>query len=155
MDENKIQLWLDIKPHPQERIRFHIRGRGKNMRIFPYLPEATKEYQNGIRSMVRKYMRENGIAEFAKDGPLYFEAIFYLKRPASAKKRIAPTVRPDLSNYLKAVEDGIQRAAKEDIAPALLEDDSSICAIYCEKRYCDETWPTPGVLVTVSNWSPL
>lgn len=153
--ENKIQFWLDMKPQPQERIRLHIRGRGKYMKVFPYLPEATRDYQNGIRRQVRELMETNGWSEFPKDGPLYMEAIFYLHRPASAKKRVAPTVRPDLTNYLKAVEDGIQRATKDDIAPSLVEDDSSICAIYTEKRYCDETWPAPGILVTISNWCPL
>lgn len=155
MDENKVQFWIDMAPRPQERIRFHIRGRGKYMRVFPYLPENTKEFQNGIRQYVRSLMDKNGWPEYPKDQPLYLEAIFYLERPASAKKRVAPIVRPDLSNYFKALEDGIQRAAKDDIAPSLVEDDSSICAIYTEKRYVDHNFPEPGILVTISHWSPL
>jgi Holliday junction resolvase RusA-like endonuclease len=123
------------------------------MRIFPYLPEKTKEFQNTIRFMVREYMSEFDISEFPKDVPLMVTARFFLPRPASAKKRIAPIVRPDLSNYFKALEDGIQREAKDGL-PALVEDDSSICAFYAEKRYVDEEHPTPGILVEISEWSP-
>lgn len=149
----KITFFLEIKPHPQERIRFHFRGYGKRRQILPYTPEKTRDYQNGVRDMVRQFMQTTDTPEFPKDVPLELQLIFYLPRPKSAKKRLAPTVRPDLSNYIKSTEDGLQRAQKDD-TPALIEDDSSICRIVTEKRYVDEDHPEPGILVTVSEWTP-
>lgn len=150
----KVTFFLEIKPHPQERIRFHFKGWGKRRQILPYLPEKTRDFQNGVRQMARDYMEANNIPEFPKKIPLELTAIFYLDRPASAKKRLAPIVRPDLSNYLKSIEDGLQRAAKDDKDPALIEDDSSVCRIVCEKRYVDDDYPTAGILVTLAEWSP-
>ena len=153
--QNKITFFLEIDPHPQERIRFHFSGWGKRRKISPYLPEKTKVFQNTVRSMVRQFMADNDLPEYAKLTPIAMEVIFYLKRPkAMPKGRLGPIVRPDLSNYLKAVEDGLQRAAKDDDAPAMFEDDSAICSIYCEKRYVDEDNPTPGCLVTVYQYDP-
>lgn len=142
-----VCFFLDIEPVPQERLRFNIRGRGKYMRVIPYMPERTATFQASIREAVREYMREHKIPEFPKSMPLQLEVLFILSKPKTAK-RIHPTVRPDLSNYLKLLEDGIQRKAKED-APALIEDDSSICSIFAEKRYVCEEYPTPGILVTL------
>lgn len=149
-----VTFYLEIKPHPQERIRFHFKGWGKRRKILPYLPEKTRDFQNCVRQMAREYMALNKIPEFSKKAPLMLTAIFYLDRPASAKKRLAPIVRPDLSNYIKSLEDGLQRATKDDKDPALMEDDSSVCRIVCEKRYVDDEYPIAGVLVTLEEWNP-
>ena len=145
-----ITLFLEIKPCPQERIRFHFRGFGRKRQILPYLPEKTRDFQNTLRSMVRQYMEETGALEYSKDVPISLEMDIFLGPPKKMPKgRIFPTVRPDLSNYLKAIEDGIQRAAKEDKDPALLEDDSSVCEIICRKQYCTAEYPNPGILLTI------
>lgn len=153
MENKSVELFLEIQPAPQERVRFHFKGWGKRRRIMPYIPEKTKVFQNTVRDMCRQYMSEFGIDEFGKTNPLAITAIFYLPRPKSAKNRLAPTVRPDLSNFFKALEDGLQRAVKDD-TPALLEDDSAVCYICTQKRYVDTEYPEPGILVRISEWTP-
>ena len=71
---NEITFWLDITPRPQERLRFHIRGRGKRMKIFPYIPEKTKEYQEDIRNRARQWVAREYLHEFTKDQALYLHA---------------------------------------------------------------------------------
>jgi len=144
-----ISFYLEIKPQAQERIRFKFKGFGKYRTITPYTPEKTREFQDSVRAMVREYMRVNDVTEFPKTMALEMQVTFYLPRPASAKKRLFPTVRPDLSNFLKSIEDGMQKAAKGDDEPALFADDSSICKIICEKKYVDDEYPTPGILVAL------
>lgn len=144
-----ITFYLTIAPQAQERIRFYIR-RGK---ISPYTPDKTKSFQSTVREMVRQYVKDNDIDILDKTTVLKLTAIFYLARPKSAKKRLAPYVRPDLSNFLKSLEDALQ-PGKDDKDPVLFEDDSSICSIYCEKRYVDNEYPEPGILVTVEEWRP-
>lgn len=146
------EFFIQMEPQPQERIRFHFKGFGRKRKILPYIPQKSREAQDLIRSLARQYMEEFDLPEFSKEHPLKLTAIFYLRKPKSVK-RLWPTVRPDLSNYLKLLEDGLQRAVKDD-SPALLEDDSAICSAYCEKRYCDDEHPTPGVLVRVEQWRP-
>lgn len=144
-----ITFFIELKPHPQERIRFHIRGRGKRMKIFPYYPEKTREFQDTLREMVRIYMAENDIPEFPKGTPLSLELVFYLAKPKSTKREW-PTVRPDLSNFIKSAEDGLQRSTKED-TPALVEDDSSIVRLVAEKRYIEGDME-PGIMVTIGEY---
>lgn len=96
-------------------------------------------------------MEEEGIPEFPKDMALSMEAVFYLPRPKSVSREW-PIVRPDLSNFIKSLEDGLQRAKKND-DPAMLEDDSAICSIYTEKRYVDEEYPEPGILLTIGEFN--
>jgi Holliday junction resolvase RusA-like endonuclease len=103
-----------------------------------------------VRETVQQYMEEEGLAEFGKDRPLYLSAVFYLPKPKSTKREW-PTVRPDLSNFFKSLEDGLQRE-KKDSDPALMEDDSAICSISCEKRYVNEEYPEPGILVEIGEF---
>lgn len=143
-----ITLFLEIAPVAQERIRFHFKGWGRRRQILPYIPTKTREYQNSVRAMVREYMSEFGIEPFDKNSPLELDITFYLKPPKTMPKgRTLPTVRPDLDNYLKALLDAIQPAAKGDDEPALLADDSSVCEIRCRKVYCNSENPEPGVLL--------
>ena len=143
---NSLKFWLDIKPHPQERIRISFRRRQARA----YYPEKTVEFQSAIREMTREYMEEFGIPEYPKGVPLYLNVVFYLLRPKSAK-RDYPTVRPDLSNYIKSLEDGMQRRSKND-DPSLIEDDSCIVRMVAEKRYVDDEHPEPGILVEIGQY---
>jgi Holliday junction resolvase RusA-like endonuclease len=72
------------------------------------------------------------------DGPLKLTAIFYLQRPKSAKKRMRPHVRPDLSNFLKLVEDALNGLA--------FKDDAQVCVLQVAKEYATEEQPV-GVMV--------
>ena len=62
-------------------------------------------------------------------GPLTVSFNFVLKKPKSVK-RPYPSVKPDLSNLIKSVEDGLNGVAWKD--------DALICAISASKRYGNE-----------------
>lgn len=56
--------------------------------------------------------------------------VFYLPRPrtVSYRRRVRPTVPPDIDKLQRALHDAL-------VDSGLLEDDSSICIVTAEKRY--------------------
>ena len=139
-----IRLWIPVKPEPQERVRIKFTGWGKRRRASAYYPDKTRDYQQYLRLYVRAVMTEYFIGQLPKDEPLYLKAVFVIPRPKSVtvKKRPFPITRPDLSNYLKSLEDGIQ-SVKDEIS--ILPDDSAIIDIHIQKQYVDEFYPEVGV----------
>ena len=71
------------------------------------------------------------------EGPIAMSIIFRFKRPKSAKKRPYPSVKPDLSNLTKLLEDAANGI--------LYKDDSAICQSYVQKVYGE----TDGVTIRV------
>lgn len=149
-----VSVFIPGIPVAQQRLRFSIRGWGKRKRITPHWPAVTKQAMVSLRETIRKYMEENDISEFPVDTALFAEFVFILPRPKSVPEsaRPWPTKRPDLTNFLKLVEDGLGRDARGDKDPALYYDDAAICAIYTEKRYTSEENPLPGTWITVGIW---
>ena len=75
------------------------------------------------------------------DGPLTLTATFYLPRPKSLPRRVQyPIGRPDLSNYIKGLEDALRSI--------IYRDDAQIVDLRIAKRYATEAEP-PGVAVRV------
>jgi Holliday junction resolvase RusA-like endonuclease len=147
----QVSVFIECVPVAQGRLRFATTGWGKYRKVSVHWPEKTREAMEFLRGEIREFMASEGLHEYPKDVPLMMQIIFYLPKPKTAKREF-PTVRPDLTNYLKLAEDGFGRSAKNDGVPALYADDSSICAIACEKRYVDENNPNPGIHVTVGPW---
>lgn len=107
-----------------------------------YTPEKTVAYEGLIAHAAHIAMAGQGLL----DGPLSLtlEAVFSVPASASKKRQaamlageIAPTKKPDLSNILKAVEDGCNGV--------VFRDDSAITKHINEKRY----GPVPSVVVTI------
>lgn len=74
------------------------------------------------------------------EGPLAMDLVFELPRPKSAPKRVQhPTTRPDLSNFIKTIEDAL--------TGVVYRDDSQIVALTAIKRY----GPEPGVSIRVTH----
>lgn len=61
------------------------------------------------------------------DGPLHVEAIFYIERPKSRKKDLAPDAKPDLDNCMKLLGDALEGV--------LWVNDSRIVDLRLSKRY--------------------
>lgn len=70
------------------------------------------------------------------EGPLRMTVTFAYEKPKAVKRR-SPSVRPDLSNLLKLVEDALNHV--------WYEDDCQITQSYSQKIYDDEAY----TLVTV------
>lgn len=108
-----------------------------------YTPEKTAKYEKLVK---RSYFEQCGNRFFDKDVALDLRMIAYFAIPKSASKVkqnlmrlhiIRPTKRPDNSNVLKAIEDGLNKSAYHD--------DSQIVDLMVRKFYSDN----PRVVVTI------
>lgn len=114
-----LQLTILVTPMGKERARVVRRGN----KIISFTPGKTSHVQNVIRDK----LIENGVF-FPAGTPLKLESCYYLERPKSApKKRVYPTVRPDLDNMEKLLLDSLQGYA--------FADDSQIVCTTAQKRY--------------------
>jgi Holliday junction resolvase RusA-like endonuclease len=126
-----ISLWISGQPVAQGRPRFARIGNG--VRTFD--PKKSSDWKAFIALMANS----EGVKPFPHGVALQMSVVFHLSRPASVsvKKRPYPTVKPDCSNMLKGVEDGLNGIAWHD--------DSQIVRIEMEKVYSD----TPGIRIVV------
>lgn len=118
--ELKFTIWSVPTPLPRPRVT--IRG-GKP---HAYMPAKATQSQQEIRAAAIGAL--GAAPRF--EGPVRLTVVVYVKPPASLPKRVfglaAPTKRPDLSNLLKQVEDGLS---------PLWIDDSQVVAIEASKRF--------------------
>jgi Holliday junction resolvase RusA-like endonuclease len=79
-----------------------------------YTPKHSKDFENAVRQ------RAEQVFEKPLQGPLYLEVAFFLPRPTymTWKKKPMPAVpndkRPDLTNFVKSIEDGLNGVAYLD-----------------------------------------
>ena len=71
------------------------------------------------------------------DKPIAVMVTFYLAEPKT-RRRVFPSVRPDVDNYLKALFDGMTQAG-------IWVDDSIVCDIVASKRY-----GVPGISISIA-----
>lgn len=74
------------------------------------------------------------------DGPVTVAVTFWLERPAAAKKRHRPHVRPDLDKLVRAVLDALTEAQ-------IWTDDARVVRIAADKHYATTT---TGVRIIVT-----
>lgn len=112
-----------------------------------FTPEKTVMYENFVGIC---YMEQVGKPPIKAGFPLKLSVTMFHQIPKSASKRkrvqmmsglIRPTKKPDCSNVLKAVEDGLNRVAYAD--------DSQIVEI-CVQRYYDDE---PRVVIKIEEAS--
>jgi len=133
-----VTFKVDGVPVPKGRARYVRRGN----HISTYTPEKTRTYETLIKDAARQAM---GVSE-ALQTPVSLYLYIRVPIPASAtKKRLQaiadgsekPTKKPDASNVLKSVEDGMNGV--------VYKDDSQIVNIHVTKVYSSE----PGVDICV------
>ena len=114
------QYVFQIEPVAKGRPR--ITTIGGSVRSFT--PLKTRTYEACLARLAKLQNEDNGWNIL--DEPLSVKALFFLKKPKSAKKRNYPTSRPDLDNFLKCLDsfNGI-----------IWSDDSLICRIITSKEY--------------------
>jgi Holliday junction resolvase RusA-like endonuclease len=114
-----ISFTLAIDPVPKARPKF--RRQGKWVRT--YTPSETVRFESDFKVLARPYKPEKPL-----EGPVKLLIDFYFRRPKSVpKKRVYPSVKPDIDNLIKAVKDAGNSY--------FWKDDSLICEIAAGKYY--------------------
>lgn len=135
-----MRFEFDIEPVEQARPRATRFGKGIRL----YDPEKVKVYKQQLGYLARQAMQERGLDPF--DGPLEVYMVFYRPVQASISKKERsrrlsgvhrPTVKPDLSNYIKALEDALNGI--------LWVDDNLIISLEAKKFYAEQ----PHLIVEV------
>ena len=108
-------------------------------------PKGSKKVFNGRPVEASPWLKawdaaldEHLLTEMTAVGPVRVELVFYMRKPASAK-RIWPTVTPDLDKLVRAVFDGMTRNG-------LIIDDAQIVQLTAQKQYALDGME-PGCLV--------
>ena len=130
-------------PRGKGTARAAVRGRFATI----YSDPKTRKYESSVAAVAKALMGERAPLE----GPLSLSVRFRLPVPASTSKRaraamlageMAPTKKPDLSNLLKAIEDGMNGI--------VFVDDAQIVRGFQTKIYAEQ----PGVDVRVEAYAP-
>lgn len=128
-----MRFEFDIEPVEQARPRATRMGKGIRL----YDPKKVAVYKKQLGYLARQAMQERGLEPF--NGPLEVCMEFY--RPVQAilsqkerSRRLSgvhrPTVKPDLSNYIKALEDALNGI--------LWADDNLIISLEAKKFYAEK-----------------
>lgn len=129
-----VRFKFDIEPVEQARPRATRFGKGIRL----YDPKKVTIFKRQLGMLARQQMLDRGLDPF--DGPLEVCMVFFrpVQESLSKKERSRrlsgvhrPTVKPDLSNYIKALEDGLNGI--------LWVDDNLIVSLQAEKFYSE--WP--------------
>jgi len=126
--KRKLRLIVPGKPQPKQRAIVNTYTKKA------HTPEATAKYE---REVGKLWKIQNGTAML--QGPLKMTVLMCFAVPKSDSKvkrqqklddEIKHTIKPDASNVLKAVEDGLNGVAYHD--------DSQLVEIYMRKMYAAE-----------------
>lgn len=138
-----MQITIPIEPQQQERPRYSSRGRFVRV----YDPKNTKQFKRAVKTYISEYMLERNIRQF--EAPLVVTLIFYrnVQKSLSKVEKLRrldgihpPDVKPDLSNYLKSVEDALNGV--------LWKDDSQIIGEHIIKLYSEQ----PRIEIAIEEW---
>lgn len=136
-----MRFEFDIEPVEQARPRATRFGKGIRL----YDPEKVTVFKRQLGMLAKQQMLDRGLEPF--DGPLEVCMEFYRPVQASISQRERarrlsgthrPTVKPDLSNYVKALEDALNGI--------IWIDDNRIVQIVAEKKYSDR----PRIVIEVN-----
>lgn len=127
-----MRFEFDIEPVEQARPRATRFGKGIRL----YDPEKVTIFKRQLGMLAKQQMLDRGLDPF--DGPLEVHMKFYrpVQESISKKERARrlsgvhrPTVKPDLSNYIKALEDGLNGI--------IWIDDNLIVSLQADKFYSE------------------
>lgn len=133
---------VDGKPTGKGRPRVAMRGKHPHV----YTPETTRKYEQKVREAFLAEYPDFEPTEHAVELDITASMPIPKSWPKSKKHaaqngKIEPLSKPDLSNILKIIEDGLNGVAYKD--------DSQVTVIYGEKEY---RGGEPSVLVRISYW---
>jgi Holliday junction resolvase RusA-like endonuclease len=104
--------YFDIAPHAQERARVRVIQKKDGSKPFAtvYDPERSRLFKAAFRQYIKSVLPSD--FEII-DKPMILSCQIYLDRPKSVKRKY-PEVKPDLSNYIKGIEDAMNKLVYTD-----------------------------------------
>jgi Holliday junction resolvase RusA-like endonuclease len=147
--KDKVRLTLKIIPEPQKRHQTVTRGKGGKPLPFPQTYDPSAKYRQSLRILATKEYSPRKPLE----GPLIADIRVYRPIPKAFSKKKAqeaenglhvPWQRPDLSNYIKAIEDSLDTIVWKDDGQVVRYGPTS------GKYYSFE----PRIEVDVYTWEP-
>lgn len=135
---------IPIVPQPKQRPRTFRRG----SKIITRTPQRTIDFEDAIARWIRDAytIRQPILTERME--PVKLEVLCVFARPQTKCRRIDPdgyiwrVQRPDASNLLKAIEDGIEKAQ------TILKDDAQFVDVHIQKVYGDKE-QTPEIKIWI------
>ena len=106
-----LKVFIPGKPEPLRRHRTAVRGR----RAIQYDPPENKANKALIQSYASIAMARQGVRG-PYQCPLRVEFFFCFERPKSARRRLFPSVKPDVDNLQKLVMDALNGVVWQDDA---------------------------------------
>lgn len=101
--------WFDLEPHAQERPRVRvIQKKGEKAFATVYDPPRSKKFKEDIIRLLTLDKPDMII-----DEPMIMSCKVFIKRPKTVVREY-PEVKPDLSNYIKGIEDGMNKIVYTD-----------------------------------------
>lgn len=146
MKEDDNHFVFDIEPKPQLRTRAAF----QHGHIHVYDPVVTRRFKKQLKELAKVKMAERAQQPF--DGPLVVIIRVYRAMQKSTPKRdqlpklngkLRPFVKPDVSNFVKSVEDSFNGV--------LWKDDSLIVQEFSEKYYSQH----PHIEIEVYNFDEI
>ncbi|MCR4340351.1 MAG: RusA family crossover junction endodeoxyribonuclease [Gemmatimonadaceae bacterium] len=129
-----VSFWVAGTPTPQGSLRAFMVGSR------PIVTSTNRQRLGDWRTAIATEARARFSALLV--GPVEVQAVFYLPRPASRRKRDQhPDRKPDLDKLARAVLDALTSVA--------FKDDAQVTRLDCEKRYAAGN-EQPGVRVRVT-----
>jgi Holliday junction resolvase RusA-like endonuclease len=99
-----------------------------------YTPAKTRNAEAEVRISIRENLKHaldwdtTAGTYFPEKMPLRMEAMFVIPRPPSIpKKRVLPISRPDIDNYMKLLQDALNKY--------IYPDDGQLTSVIIKKRY--------------------
>ena len=136
-----IEVTFYSEPVAQQRHRYSARGNF----VRAYDPKKSRDYKTDLRTIAQEVYRQRpDFVPFDCALNMMVKTFRSIPKSFSKKKheealagKIRPTTKPDLSNYVKGIEDGLNGI--------LWKDDSLIVSESCHKFYSDQ----PRIELTV------
>lgn len=134
-----FKYYFDIAPHAQERARVRVIQKKDGSKPFAtvYDPERSRNFKVAFKQCIKSVLPSD--FEII-DKAMILSCQIYLDRPKSVKRKY-PEVKPDLSNYIKGIEDAMNKL--------VYTDDSKIVGY----DKCKKVYGTTGAGINITLYS--
>lgn len=121
-----LDFTINMRAMPQGSARAFVIP-GTNRATITHDSKKLKPFRSELTSMAIADLKGRAQPLFEKQVPVHVSIAFHFQRPPSAKKRLHPSVAPDLDKLTRAVLDSLKGVA--------FHDDAQVVSISAKKFY--------------------